>query len=87
MVVHLALLEIGAPFRLEKVDFDQDAQHSPEYCASTHGGQVPTLVIDGRRELESAALLAILAERHPESNLARLQAATRAPWYSDRVLH
>ena len=30
MVVHLALLEIGAPFRLEMVDFDRDAQRSPE---------------------------------------------------------
>ncbi|MDQ1344485.1 MAG: glutathione S-transferase [Pseudomonadota bacterium] len=61
MVVHLALLEIGAPFRLEKVDFDREAQRSPEYLRINPRGQVPTLVIDGQPYFESAALLMILA--------------------------
>ena len=82
MVVHLALLEIGAPLRLEKVDFDQDAQHSPEYLRLNPRGQVPTLVIDGKAYFESAALLLILAERHPESHLAPPPGSdTRAEWY------
>ena len=82
MVVHLALLEIGAPLRLEKVDFDQDAQHSPEYLRLNPRGQVPTLVIDGKAYFESAALLLILAERHPESHLAPPPGSdTRAGWY------
>ena len=70
MVVHLALLEIGAPHRLELVDFGKDAQHSPEYLRLNPRGQVPTLVIDGRPYFESAALLMLLAERHPEAGLA-----------------
>ena len=70
MVVHLALLEIGAPYRLELVDFDKDAQHSAEYLKLNPQGVVPTLVIDGRPLTESAALLMILAERHPEAGLA-----------------
>ena len=70
MVVHLALLEIGAPHRLELVDFDKDVQHSPEYLRLNPRGQVPTLVIDGQPYFESAALLMILAERHPEAGLA-----------------
>jgi glutathione S-transferase len=70
MVVHLALLEIGAPHRLELVDFGKDAQHSPEYLRLNPRGQVPTLVVDGKPYVESAALLLLLAERHPEAGLA-----------------
>ena len=70
MVVHLALLEIGVPHRLELVDFERDAQHSPEYLRLNPRGQVPTLLIDGQPYFESAALLMLLAERHPEARLA-----------------
>lgn len=70
MVVHLALLEIGAPHRLELLDFEKDVQHSPEYLRLNPRGQVPTLLIDGRPYFESAALLMVLAERHPEAGLA-----------------
>ena len=69
MVVHLALLEIGVPYRLELVDFDTDQQHSPEYLKLNPGGTVPALVIDDRVRVESGALLTILAERHPEAKL------------------
>ena len=69
MVVHLALLEIGAPYELRLVDFDHDAQHGDEYLKLNPRGVVPTLVIDGRPRCESAALLAMLAERHPEAKL------------------
>lgn len=69
MVVHLALLEIGADYRLEQVDFDKGEQRSAEYLALNPGGKVPTLLIDGRPVHESAALLTILAERHPEAKL------------------
>ncbi len=70
MVVHLALLEIGAPYQLELVDFSADAQRSPRYLKLNPQGVVPTLLIDGRPLVESAALLLILAERHPEAHLA-----------------
>jgi glutathione S-transferase len=69
MVVHQALLEIGADYQLELVDFEQDAQHSAAYLKLNPGGKVPTLLIDGRAVYESAALLTILAERHPEAKL------------------
>jgi glutathione S-transferase len=69
MVVHLALLEIGADYRLELVDFDKKAQHSAEYLKLNPCAKVPTLLIEGRPVYESAALLAILAERHPEAKL------------------
>ncbi|HKR75742.1 MAG TPA: glutathione S-transferase family protein [Rhodanobacter sp.] len=69
MVVHLALLEIGAPHELKLVDFERDAQHDPAYLKLNPRGVVPTLMIDGRPRCESVALLAMLAERHPEAKL------------------
>jgi glutathione S-transferase len=69
MVVHLALLEAGADYRLELVDFATDAQHDAAYLQLNPGGKVPTLLIDGRPVHESGALLTILAERHPEAKL------------------
>ncbi|HEY8683145.1 MAG TPA: glutathione S-transferase family protein [Rhodanobacter sp.] len=70
MVVHLALLEIGAPHELRLVDFDSDAQRDPDYLKLNPRGVVPTLVIDGRPLSESAALLMVLADRHPDAKLA-----------------
>ena len=70
MVVHLALLEIGAPHELRLVDFDTNAQRDPAYLKLNPRGVVPTLVIDGRPLSESAVLLMVLAERHPEAKLA-----------------
>ena len=82
MVVHLALLEIGCPHRLVKLDFEADAQRTPEYLRLNPLGRVPTLVIDDRPYFESAALLLLLAERHPEANLAPpVGHALRADWY------
>jgi glutathione S-transferase len=69
MVVHLALLETGADYRLELVDFDKKFQHSEPYLKLNPCGKVPTLLIDGRPVYESGALLTVLAERHPEAKL------------------
>ncbi|MGC1548390.1 MAG: glutathione binding-like protein, partial [Rhodanobacter sp.] len=45
-------------------------------------GVVPTLVIDGRPRMESAALLMMLAERHPETPLAPAPGtAEREAWH------
>lgn len=82
MAVHLALLEIGAPYQLELVDFDQGAQRSPEYLRLNPQGKVPTLVIDGAAYGEVAALLLMLADRHPEARLAPpAGGAPRNAWY------
>lgn len=69
MVIHQALLETGADYKLELVDFDKDAQHNAEYLKLNPHGHVPVLVIDGRPVFESVALLIILGERHPDSKL------------------
>jgi glutathione S-transferase len=82
MVVHLALLEIGVPYRLQLVDFAAGAQRDSAYLRLNPGGVVPTLVIDGRPLTESAALLMVLADRHPEAGLAPAPGtAERDAWY------
>jgi glutathione S-transferase len=82
LVVHLALLEIGAPYRLELVDFEKKAQRSPAYLKLNPQGTVPTLLIDGQPYAESAALLMMLSDRHPESRLAPpVGSAERNEWY------
>ena len=70
MAVHLALIEIGAPHELSKVDLDGKEQRSAAYLAINPHGVVPTLIVDGKPAFESAALLVLLGERHPESKLA-----------------
>ncbi|MFZ6181018.1 glutathione S-transferase family protein [Nannocystis pusilla] len=70
MLVHLLLLEIGAPHELRRVDLDAGAQRDPEYLRLNPGGVVPTLIVDGAPRWETAALALLLAERHPEANLA-----------------
>ena len=82
LAVHLALLEIGAPHRLELVDFDKQAQRSAEYLLLNPQGVVPTLLIDGQPYAEAAALLLMLADRHPEARLAPPPGtAQRNEWY------
>lgn len=70
LAVHWMLIEIGAPFELAKVDLSAGEQRKPEFLAINPTGVVPALVIDGRPAAECAALLLLLAERHPESGLA-----------------
>jgi glutathione S-transferase len=81
MAVHQALLEIGTPHELRKVDLDANAQKSAEYLRLNPNGTVPTLIVDDRAVYECAALLLLLAERHPEAQLApAVGSAQRARW-------
>jgi glutathione S-transferase len=70
LAVHWMLIEIGAPFELEHVDFEAREQKSPEYLAINPLGHVPTLIVEGQAYAETAGLLMLLAERHAESGLA-----------------
>lgn len=87
MAVHLALLELGVPYELALVDFDQQAQRTPAYLKLNPGGTVPTLVADGQPLVESAAVLLTLAARHPNRALAPLpDEADHARWVEWIVL-
>ena len=82
MVIHQMLLEIGAPHELKLVDFNARAQHDPAYLKLNPQGVVPTLIIDGKPMVESAAILMMLADRHPEAHLApAIGTPQRDAWY------
>lgn len=86
MAVHWMLIELGVPFETRLVDIDAGAQHTPEYLRMNPAGRVPTLVVDGIPRTESAALLMLLAERHPQPLLApRPGAPERPEWFEMMV--
>ena len=87
MVIHQMLLEIGAPHELKLVDFDARAQHDPAYLKLNPQGVVPTLIIDGNPMVESAAILMMLADRHPDAHFApAVGTPQRDAWYQWIVL-
>ncbi len=69
LAVHWMLVHLEVPFELVLVDFGTKAQRSPEYLKVNPAGYVPALIVDGKPHAECAALLLLLAERHPEAHL------------------
>lgn len=86
MAVHWMLIEAGIPFEARLVDIDAGQQRDPDYLRLNPSGRVPTLVVDGVPRHESAALMMLLAERHPESDFAPAPGSTdRAAWLEQMV--
>ena len=69
MAAHIALHEVGVPFEPHLVSLAKKEVHTPAYLAINPEGKVPTLLIDGRRLTEVAAILFYLARRFPEAHL------------------
>jgi len=69
LCVHWMLIDIGAPFEVRMLDFETGAQRDRDYLRLNPQGRVPTLIVDGAPVRESAAILMLLAERHPEAGL------------------
>lgn len=68
--VELALAEIGADVRLDDVPLESAAQRSGRYEALNPQRKLPTLVTpEGEILTESAAILIVLADRHPDAAL------------------
>jgi glutathione S-transferase len=87
MIIHLALLETGAAYRLQLIDTASGQQRSAEYLKLNPNGVVPTLLIDGTPFFEAAAGLMTVADRHPASGLAPPTASLdRAAW-NQWILH
>jgi glutathione S-transferase len=81
LCVHWMLIEMGIPFEARLVDIDRNEQRDPAYLRLNPAGRVPTLIVDGAAYGESAALLMLLAERHPDARLAPAAgSAARADW-------
>jgi glutathione S-transferase len=69
MAVHIALHEIGAQFDARPMSFAKRDLRTPEYLAINPEGKVPTLLIDGRKLTEVAAILFYLAKQFPAASM------------------
>jgi len=70
----------GIPFEAKLIDFALKIQKDPSYLALKPKGRVPRLIIDGTPYTESAAMLMILAERHPDAHFAPVDPIFPAKW-------
>jgi glutathione S-transferase len=85
--VHWMLIELGVPHELKKVDLEAGEHRKPEYLKLNPNGFVPTLVVDGTPLFESAALLMLLAERHPQAGFAPPTGSPQRGAYLTWMLH
>ena len=69
---HIALREANAEFELQLVDFATAEQRGDEYLSINPKGRVPALATENGILTETPALLAYIAQRFPEANLAPL---------------
>lgn len=68
--VEAALAEAGAAVRLEEMHLENDEQLAAEFLALNPAGKVPALQLpEGGVVTETAALLILIAERHPAAHL------------------
>lgn len=72
LAVHIALEEAEADYRTTRIDFGSAGQRSAQYLAINPKGRVPALVTDAGVLTETPALLAYVAQLHPEAGLAPL---------------
>lgn len=85
--VHWLLLEIGAPHELKRVDGEAGEQKSPGYLKLNPNGVVPTLVVGGEPMYETAALMQLLAARHPAARLLPTPGTRAEALYLQWTLH
>ena len=68
--VEAALAEAGAPVEYREISLENDEQRSEDFRTLNPSGKVPALQLpSGEIVTETAALLALIAERHPEAGL------------------
>jgi glutathione S-transferase len=69
---HIALEEAGAPYETRSIDFAAAEQTKPEYLKINPKGRVPALVTERGVLTETPAILAYIAQTHPQARLAPL---------------
>ena len=87
LCVHWMLIEIGEPHELRKLDLEAGDHRKPDYLHLNPNGLVPTLVVEGKPLYESAALLMLLAERHPQAGLAPAVGSPNRGLYTTWMFH
>lgn len=69
---HIALEEAGADFVLEKIDLAKGEQKTPAYLAINPAGVTPALATPQGIITQNVAILAYVAQTHPQAGLADL---------------
>jgi len=72
---HITLEEAGADYQAVRLNTAEGEQRSPAYLAVNPKGRVPALVTDRGVLTETPAILAFLAQTHPQAKLAPTE-----PW-------
>jgi glutathione S-transferase len=67
---HIALLDAGATYKLQRIDFGRTEQQSPSYLEINPKGRVPAMVTPRGILTETPAILAFIAQSFPEALLA-----------------
>jgi glutathione S-transferase len=81
-MVHLMLEECGANYRIVPVDFARGDNKTPEFLKLNPMGKLPTIVHRGVVVTETPAIIAYLADLHPQANLAPpIGDPARGTWY------
>ena len=71
---HIALEEVGADYRVTRLDFANGQQRSAEFLKVNPKGRAPALVTDQGTITETPAILFYLGQMFPEANLIPLAA-------------
>lgn len=70
LATHIALIDAGADYTLERIDFAKGEQRSPAFLAVNPKGRVPALATPQGILTETPAVLAYLAQAFPQAALA-----------------
>lgn len=69
-IVHWMLEEVGAPYRIELVNFEKGEHKKPAFLSINPMGKLPALVHRGVAVTETAAIIAYLADAFPAAGMA-----------------
>jgi glutathione S-transferase len=69
-MVHWMLEEVGAPYRIELVDFQKGVHKKPEFLAVNPMGKLPAIMHRGTVVTETGAICTYLADAFPAAGLA-----------------
>ncbi len=72
LAAHIALIDAGADYQTQKLDFSQQEQSKSVFLTINPKGRVPALLCDQGLLSESPAILSYIAQTHPRANLAPL---------------
>ena len=70
LATHIALIDAGADYTLNRIDFAKGEQRAPDFLALNPKGRVPALVTPQGILTETTALLTYLAQSFPKAALA-----------------